>query len=123
MYGSLMAGLGALAPDLKETRGLSFLVMSPMIVTYVFMMAIILRPEGLLALALSLFPLTSPIAMIGRMTVTEVPLWQPVLAAALQLLAVVLIVRLVARLFRARYLLSGQPLTIGRYYAALMGRA
>jgi hypothetical protein len=47
--------------------------------------------------------------MIARMAATEVPVWQPALAAGLQLLTAILIVRLVARLFRAQTLLSGQP--------------
>jgi len=48
---------------------------------------------------------------------------QPALAAILQLLTVVLIVRLVARLFRAQHLLSGQPFSVREYYGALVGRA
>lgn len=123
MYGALMAGLGALAPDLKESRGPSFVVMSPMIIVYTFMVAILEVPDGPIALVLSLFPLTSPVGMIARMTATDVPVWQPVLAAALQLLTAVLIVRLVGRLFRAQALLSGQPFSVGGFLAALLGRA
>jgi ABC-2 type transport system permease protein len=77
----------------------------------------------LLALVLSLFPLTSPVGMIARMTQTTVPLWQAVLAAALQLLTATLIVRMVARLFRAQMLLSGQPISMKRLLVALGGRA
>ena len=61
--------------------------------------------------------------MISRMTATDVPTWQLVLAAALQLLTALLIVRLVARLFRAQILLSGQAPSPGRYLRVLLGRA
>jgi ABC-2 type transport system permease protein len=123
IYGAALAGLGALAPDFKDTRGATMILLSPLILAYMFNMAIILRPDGPVALALSLFPLSSPISMIARMAATDVPVWQGALAAALQLLAAILIVRFVSRLFRTQHLLSGQPFSIQRYYKALLERA
>jgi ABC-2 type transport system permease protein len=123
MYGSQMAGLGALAPDIKDVRSASFVVLLPLIVVYMFAFAIYATPDGPLALALSLFPLTSPVGMIARMAKTTVPLWQAALAAVLQMLTAILVVRLVARLFRAQTLLSGQPFSTQRFFRALLGRA
>ena len=123
MYGALLAGVGALAPDVKDAKGASFMVMSPLIAVYVFVIVIITNPNGLIALLVSLFPLTSPVGMIARMTAGEVPWWQLALAAALQLLAAIFIVRLVERLFRAQHLLSGQPFNVPRFMRALAGRA
>jgi ABC-2 type transport system permease protein len=123
IYGALLAGVGALAPDVKSTQGATFIVMSPLIAVYVFVIVIVTNPNGLIAWVVSMFPLTSPVAMIARMTAGDVPLWQGILAAALQLLAVVIIVRLVARLFRAQHLLSGQPFSVTRFLHSLAGRA
>lgn len=122
MYGAQMAGLGALAPDIKDTRGAAFIILTPLIVVYMLLVVILGSPDGAIAVAASLFPLTSPVAMITRMVATEVPLWQGLLAAALQLLAAVLIIRAAARLFRAQTLLSGQSFDVKRYYAAFLGR-
>ena len=122
MYGAQMAGLGALAPDIKDVRSASFILMLPLILVYVFAIAISGAPHAPLALVLSLFPLTSPIAMIARMAQTAVPVWQALLAAVLQLLTAIAIVRLVARLFRAQHLLSGQPFSLQRYFRALLDR-
>jgi hypothetical protein len=61
--------------------------------------------------------------IIGRKTATTVPLWQLVLSAGLQLLTGVLLLRLVARMFRAQTLLSGQPFTVRRYFDVLLARA
>jgi ABC-2 type transport system permease protein len=123
MYGSQMAGLGALAPDVKDTSFPIMVVLAPLIVVYMFLVVIVQRPDSALAIALSLFPLTSPVAMMARLTATQVPVWQPVLAAALQLLSSILIVRAVARLFRAQTLLSGQPFSLKTYGRTLLGRA
>lgn len=123
IYGAQLAGVGALAPDLNETRSGSLIVMAPLIVTYMFMIVVFTNPNTPLALFVSLFPLTSPIGMIARLAVTEVPLWQAVLAAILQFLTAIVIVRLTAHLFRAQHLLSGQPFSVGRYYRTLLGQA
>jgi ABC-2 type transport system permease protein len=123
IYGVLLAGLGALVPDIKDARSASTLLMAPLIVAYMFMVAVVETPNSAAALVLSLFPLTAPIGMIGRMTATTVPLWQLVLSAGLQLLTGVLLLRLVARMFRAQTLLSGQPFTVRRYFDVLLARA
>lgn len=123
IYGAQMAGVGALAPDVKDSRSVSFVVMAPLIVVYMFLTVIVISPDGPFALFMSFFPLTSPVAMVARMTQTQVPLWQAVLAAVLQLLAAVAIVRMAARLFRAQYLLSGQAFSVGGFYRAMLGRA
>jgi uncharacterized membrane protein YcaP (DUF421 family) len=59
---------------------------------------------------------------MARLTSTSVPTWQSVLAAALQLLTSILIVRAVARLFHAQVLLSGQPFSLKTYGKMLLGR-
>lgn len=120
MYGVLMAGLGALAPDFRETRGASLVLMSPLIIAYLLNVAVLAEPDGLLAVVLSFFPLTSPISMISRMTATAVPLWQLLLAAFLQALTAALLLRLVTRMFRAQQLLSGQPFSVGRYFRIML---
>jgi ABC-2 type transport system permease protein len=122
MYGAQMAGLGALVPDIKDARGATFVLLLPLIVVYLLVVMIVIEPNGPVALILSLFPLTSPVGMITRMAATDVPFWQGLLAAVLQVLAAVIIIRLIARLFRAQHLLSGQPFELKRYYLAMLGR-
>jgi ABC-2 type transport system permease protein len=122
IYGTLMAGLGALAPDVKDTRGPIMLIMSPMLVAYMLNMIIIDEPNGAIALIASLFPLTSPVSMMARLTTTNVPFWQAASAAALQFLAAAWIIRVVARLFRAQTLLSGQTVRAGTFLRALLAR-
>ena len=123
MYGAQMAGLGALAPDIKDSRGASVVILIPLIVVYVFLAFIVEMPNSLFAMVMSFFPLTSPVAMMARMAATDVPAWQPVLAAVLQLLTAIAIVRLVARLFRAQTLLSGQRFTFSALGTALLDRS
>jgi len=53
------------------------------------------------------------------LTVGGVPLWQPFVAAGLTIIVAILIIRAVARMFRAQILLSGQPFSIQRYLKAI----
>ena len=122
IYASLMAGLGALAPNLKEASQAVLMVLWPLILPLFAIAILIEEPNGALAVILSLFPLTAPTTMMLRLAATTVPLWQPLLAAALMLGSAVLIVRAVAGIFRAQHMLSGQPFSPKRFLTVLLGR-
>ena len=119
MYGTQMAGIGALAPDVKDTRSLTLLVLAPLLFGYTFNIIFLEVPNSTLAVVLSLFPLTAPVVMIGRMATTNIPVWQPILSLALQFISIIWIIKMFTRLFRAQALLSGQELNVRRFVQAL----
>lgn len=123
VYAALMAGLGALAPNLREASQVTFVILLPLIVPLFFSNTVFAEaPHGALATALSLFPLSAPVAMMARLSLGGVAWWQPPLAALLLAATAVLIVRAVAGMFRAQTLLSGQPVKVRTYLRALMGK-
>ncbi len=123
VYAALMAGLGALAPNLREASQVTFVILFPLMVPLFFSNTVFAEaPHGALATGLSLFPLSAPVAMMARLSVGGVAWWQPPLAALLLAATAVLIVRAVARMFRAQAMLSGQPLKVKTYLRALMGK-
>lgn len=123
VYASLMAGLGALAPNLREASQVTFVILLPLIVPLFFSNNVFAEePHGALAIGLSLFPLSAPVAMMARLSVGGVAWWQPPLAALLLAATAVLVVRAVAGMFRAQTLLSGQPVKVKTYLQALMGK-
>jgi ABC-2 type transport system permease protein len=119
VYATIMAGAGALTPKLSQYTSVYFIVSSPLLVSYFFSIMLAMKPHSPLAVGLSIFPLSAPIMMVTRLTVGGVPTWQPVVAAGLIILTAILIIRAVARMFRAQILLSGQPFSIQRYMKAL----
>jgi ABC-2 type transport system permease protein len=123
VYAALMAGLGALVPNLREASQATIVVILPLIVPMILISVLIEDSNGWLAILLSLFPLTSPVAMMTRLAAGSVPIWQPLLAAGLLAVTAVFIVRAVAGMFRAQALLSGQDFKIKLFFAALLGRA
>ena len=121
LYACLTAGVGALVPDVKASRGASLLIYAPALVGFEINLLTYESPHGALSVAGSLFPLTSPFVIIRRLVVGGMPAWQPVLAAIFIGAAIPLAVLTTSRLFRAQNLLSGQRFSVKRYLRALRG--
>ena len=124
VYASLMAGAGALVPRLKEAGTASYLTQAPLFFGYIFgvMAPLTGISDSLFLVFLSIFPLTSPVVMVMRLTAGQVPLWQLALSALLLFAAVVFTQRLAAAMFHAQNLLSGQPFSVRRYLVSMLGR-
>jgi len=123
VYASLMAGLGALVPNMREASQATMVVISPLMIPMFLINILISEPHGTVSIIMSLFPLTAPVAMMTRLSAGDVPLWQPVLALVLLAGTAVLVVRSVAGMFRAQALLSGQGFNTKLFFRALVGKA
>ncbi len=119
LYSSLMAGVGALAPDMEGSRAWVFLIAAPMMVPIYLWTSVVSAPDGAFAVGLSLFPFSAPVAMLMRMTSTAVPAWQLVLSLTLLIGTGAATLLLMGRLFRVQTLLSGEPLSLRRFATAL----
>lgn len=123
LYASLMAGIGALVPNLREAAQAAFVVNSPLIVPLMLISVLVTKPNGPLATTFSLIPFTAPVVMMTRLAASRaVPWWQVLLAVVLLILTIRLVIRSVTGLFQAQTLLSGQPFNLRRFFLALLGR-
>jgi ABC-2 type transport system permease protein len=123
VYASLMAGLGALVPNMREASQATIIVIFPLIIPIFLLSILINDPNGMLAVILSIFPLTSPVAMMLRLSAISVPVWQTGLAAVLLLATAMLVIRSVAHMFHAQSLLSGQTFSRKLFFDALLGKS
>lgn len=121
LYAGIMAGIGALSPNIEGSRGWVFIISLPMMIPIYVWVSIVEAPNGPIAVALSLIPFSAPVAMLIRMTGTVVPTWQLATSLSLLLLTGVGMVWLMGRLFRVQTLLSGEALNVRRLLAALRG--
>ena len=122
VYANLLGAVGALVPNLRETSQATMVVILPMLIPLMFVSVLVRQPNGILAVLLSLFPLTSPVTMMLRLSITKVPPWQLGASVLLLLLAAIIILRIVARMFQAQTMLSGQPINIKKIYRSLLGK-
>ena len=119
LYASLMGAIGAMAPNARESGQFTLLVLLPLMIPIWFNSLFIQTPNSPLALALSLFPLTAPTAMIPRLVATQVPIWQTAASLAGLAVATYFFVTLAARFFRADTLLSGTVVNWQRIFGVL----
>ncbi len=122
LYAVLMAGVGAMAPNMRESSQMTVFFVMPMIVPLMFVSVFSQAPNKVFPVILSYFPLTSPLAMMMRYSVAKLPFWEPLLSALILAGSAYICMRLIAGLFQADLLLSGESLNIKRYIKVLFKR-
>ncbi len=109
-YGSIMTGIGAVTNNMREAQQFSVMFTFMNFVPMLFLNMIMNKPDGPLAVALSLIPPTASVAMLLRqaMPSSNVPLWQ--VGASLGLLALSgwIALSVSARIFRIGLLMHGK---------------
>lgn len=106
-YASLFAAIGSVSEDQQDAQQLVFPVMMPIILAFVMMTKAIQDPNGSIALFGSMFPLTSPIVMIGRIPF-GVPVWQVVVSMVILVLFFIFCTWLAGRIYRTGILMYGK---------------
>jgi ABC-2 type transport system permease protein len=122
VYGTIMAGVGALVGTVKEASQATFIVILPILIPLMMVGAIINQPHAPLSVILSLIPFTAPNTIMTRMAVTSVPLWQILTAIGLLIITIILLIRAVSGMFRAQLLLTGQKFSLGLFIKTLRGK-
>jgi ABC-2 type transport system permease protein len=108
MFGSLFLAAGAAATELKDAQGLMTPLTLVMIVPMMAISQLIGNPDGPFAVGLSLFPMTAPMTMPLRLSITSVPVWQVAVSVLGTLLSTVCIVWIAGRIFRIGILSQGR---------------
>jgi ABC-2 type transport system permease protein len=108
LLGGVFIGIGAQANSAREVQTLSMPVTMSQLAVFALASATVNDITGPWGLFAQLFPLSSPIAMLGR-AAQEPVLWPHLLALAWQALWVIIIVRFAASRFRTGVLKSGGP--------------
>ena len=106
LYASVMAAAGAIAPNAREAGQVVWLLVMPLMPTLMFGTVFMEDPNGTLPVVMSLFPFSAPSAMVTRMALVEVPLWQLLVSLAGLAVTAYLFIVLAAQFFRSGNLLS-----------------
>ncbi|MEO6489686.1 MAG: ABC transporter permease [Ferruginibacter sp.] len=107
-YASLFAAIGSVvSEDQQEAQQLVFPILMPIILGFVIMTKAINEPNSNLAVFGSLFPLTSPIVMMGRITY-EIPMWQMAVSVILLIGCFLLFTWITAKIYRTGILMYGK---------------
>ena len=116
MYSSIFAAIGAAVDSEQDSQQFMIPVMLPIMLGYMLNFRIAEAPDSTLAIMASLFPLTSPINMVTRMLVSNVPLWEVLLSILLLILSLIGMLLLAARIYRTGILMYGKKPTFKELY-------
>ena len=107
MYGALFAAIGSSVESDQEAQQFQFPVTLPLLIGYLGLFTFILRdPHSSISFWLSVIPLTSPVAMVGRIAF-GVPVWELALSMGLLILGFIATTWLAGRIFRVGILMTG----------------
>ncbi|MEA3309050.1 MAG: ABC transporter permease, partial [Chloroflexota bacterium] len=121
LFASALGALGALAPNAREGNQFTFIVLLPLMIPLWLQTTFNQAPHGGLATFFSIFPLTSPVSMMARLAVVNVPRWQILTSLGLLLVTTYGLVLLAAHFFRADTLLSNASLNWQRLKSMVRG--
>jgi ABC-2 type transport system permease protein len=103
-----MAGVGSLGSTQREGQQLAGIFTFPAIIPMMLSGFVFMSPNHILFRVLSIFPLTSPIAVMQRLAATDLPWWEIALSLAVLAASVVLAMIAAAKVFRVGLLMYGK---------------
>jgi ABC-2 type transport system permease protein len=119
LFAGIMVAISAVVTTAQEGQQFAGVVTITAVTPLMFNWLFFSNPDGALATALSLFPLSAPIAMLLRLAVGTVPVWQFALSVILLAATALLAVWGATRLFRRGMLRYGKRLRLRDVLGAL----
>ncbi len=105
-YATAFAAAGSLISRVEDAAVATPITMT-MLASYLLSFGQLSNPDGGLATALTLIPLSAPFAVPARSALTTIPLWQHLAAVGLMLLAIWVLVRAAGRIYELGLLRTG----------------
>lgn len=113
IYGGVFAAVGAAADTPQDTQQLALPIYIPIMIPIFLMMPVITDPHSSMAVITSMIPFFSPILMMGRIAVTDVPLWQSLGSVVLMILTFLALMWVSGKIYRVGVLMYGKKVTLG----------
>lgn len=110
LYSSLFAAIGSAVESATEAQQFTFIVMIPIILSFLLAQYTMQDPDSTIAFWASLIPFTSPINMMVRLPY-GVPVWELVLSMSLLVLGFLACSWISARIYRVGILMYGKKAT------------
>jgi ABC-2 type transport system permease protein len=108
LYATLYAGIGAVCTSEQEAQQTQFPIIALLVVPLLLVAMIIKNPDGIPSTVLSLVPFFAPTLMFLRINVATPPMGQIIAAVLLMIATIVLMIWLVAKIFRVGILMYGK---------------
>ena len=110
-WNAFCAALAATINDPNTSSKTAF-VFAPILPSIGFAFAALKNPDSLLMQILTLLPITSPAVLSARLVLTDVAVWEVVLAVVLLMVAIALLRRAAGKIFHLGILMYGKEPTV-----------
>lgn len=111
IYSAIFASIGSAVDSETDTQQLMLPLMIPIIIAILLLPKVASDPDSSLAVISSLIPFLSPVLMIARIPITDVPFWQISLCLALMVGTIIGCLALGAKIYRVGILMYGKKAT------------
>ena len=108
LFAALSVGIGAISPNAREGQQLSMIYTLLVYVPLWFSSLLFIFPNSPIWVALTIFPVTAPVATMLRLGVTDIATWELVVSIAALVLSIIGILFLSIRAFRIYLLMYGK---------------
>jgi ABC-2 type transport system permease protein len=112
LYASLFAAAGSAVEQQQDAQSLVFPITLPLIIPIIFLYFLIESPNALLSVIMSMIPFFSPVLMIARAAITDVPFWQISLSFLLLMGSFIGAIWVSGRIYRVGILMYGKKASL-----------
>ena len=117
MVAGAMGAVGATATEVREAQQMAGFFTLPIVIPFWFVSQIMFNPNGTLAVVMSMFPLTAPIALPLRAGFTDIPVWQTALTIGLLFFLAILSLWMAGKVFQIGMLRYGKKVSLKEIFA------
>jgi ABC-2 type transport system permease protein len=108
LFAALSVGIGAISPNAREGQQLSMIYTLLAFVPLWFSSLLFIFPNSPIWVALTIFPVTAPIAVMLRLGVIDIAVWELAVSIAVLVLSIILVMFLAIKAFRIYLLMYGK---------------
>lgn len=108
LFAVLSIGIGAISPNAREGSQLSMLYTMASFVPLWFASLLIAFPNSPIWVVLSILPMTSPVQIVLRLGVSDVPIWQILISIGTLVVSIIVGLFVSTKLFRMQMLMYGK---------------
>lgn len=112
LYGMAFAGAASIVSRQEDIQSTTTPLMVLLVGGYILSTSALSNPDGTLATVCSFLPPVAPMVVPGRAAQAALPDWQLAVSIALMILAVLVVVRVAARLYTRSVLRFGAPMKL-----------
>jgi ABC-2 type transport system permease protein len=111
-FATLYAAVGAVCSDMQDAQSLSGPITIMVIIPFMVSFMVVRDPSSDIARILSLIPFFAPMIMFMRISLVLPPLWEILISLMINILTILLIIWISAKIYRIGILMYGKRPTV-----------